>query len=278
MRVSLWDASLAEQTGRPIVARSCVKIHAAIIDVFLTLPQSIHPPILANFYRHSRRLAKICGLFSRYNRRVKISYHRDITNAALASTFSPSALQVIVRANVEQDGLRYQFGHDHFHFDSNSFDAAYAYIEEQRVRIADALKRGNADTAWQAFGKLTHTVQDFYAHSNYIPLWLDSFNGAAPPPPPEVDPVSPQILQSPNLRSGKLYYPFEALTFIPRLGKLFIPLMPRDSHAHMNHDGPDDSPLFDYVFQAAVKRTRYEFGHTITNLSQPLITLFTNLT
>lgn len=205
---------------------------------------------------------------------MKIPYHRDITNAALASTFSPRALQVILRANVEQDGLRYQFGHDHFHFDSNQFDAAYAYIEEQRARIVDSLTRGDADSAWQAFGKLTHTTQDFYAHSNYIPLWLDSFNGSAPPPPPEADSLSPEILQSPSLRSGKLYYPLEALTFLPRIGKLFVPLLPRDSHAHMNHDGPDHSPIFDYVFHAAVKRTRVEYEKTASQLSPESLTQF----
>jgi hypothetical protein len=208
---------------------------------------------------------------------MKIPYHRDITARALESAFSPRALQVIVRANTGQDGLRYQFGHDHFHFDSNQFRAAYAYIEEQRAHVTDSLTRGDADPAWQAFGKLTHTAQDFYAHSNYIPLWLDSFNGATPPPPPEVDPVSPEILQSPNLRSGKLYYPFEALTFIPKLGKLFIPLLPRDSHAHMNHDSPDDSPLFDYVFQAAVKRTHYEFEQTTAAIPRNLLITFTDL-
>lgn len=80
---------------------------------------------------------------------MKIPYHRDITTRALEKEVSPRALQVIVRANIGQDGLRYQFGHDHFHFDSNSFDAAYAYIEEQRIRITDSLARGHADPACQ---------------------------------------------------------------------------------------------------------------------------------
>ena len=205
---------------------------------------------------------------------MKIPYHRDISVRALESLVSPRALQVIVHANVEQDGLRYQFGHDHFHFDSNQFDAAYAYIEEQRDHVRASLARGDATSAWQAFGKLTHTTQDFYAHSNYIPLWLDSFHGATLPPPPEVDSVSPGILKSPDLRSGKLYYPFEALTFIPKVGKLFVPLMPRDSHAHMNHDGPDDSPVFDYAFHAAIKRTRVEFDKTASTLSAELLSRF----
>ena len=211
---------------------------------------------------------------TRYNRGMKIRYHREITTTALESIFSPRALQAIVHANVAQDGLRYQLGHDHFHFDSNQFDASYAYLEEQRGHIRDFLQRGDVPSAWQAFGRLTHSGQDFYAHSNYISLWLDHFAGAALPPPPEVDPVSPSILQRPDLRSGKLYYPFEALTFLPLIGKLFVPLMPADSHAKMNHDGPDDSPLFDYVFHAAVNRTKLEFEKTMSFLSPDSQTRF----
>ena len=205
---------------------------------------------------------------------MKVRYHIEITRQALAESVSPRALDVIVRANIEQDGLRYQLGHDHFHFDSNRFDDAYTYIEDQRAHLADSLTRGDAPSAWQAFGKLTHTTQDFYAHSNYIPLWLDSFNGSTPPPPPEVDPVSPEILRHPDLRSGKLYYPLEALTFLPGLGKLFVPLLPRDSHAHMNHDGPDDSPLWEYIFHASVKRTRAEFKKTVSQFSPELLAQF----
>ena len=213
---------------------------------------------------------------NRYNRGMKIPYHRDITTRALESVVSPRALQVIVRANVAQDGLHYQLGHDHFHFDSNQFDAAYAYMEQQRNHVRASLERNDVDSAWQAFGKLTHAAQDFYAHSNYIPLWLDLFAGATPPPPPEVDPVSPQILGHPDLRSGKLYYPFEALTFLPLIGGLFVPFLPADSHAKMNHDGPDNSPLFDYIFHAAVKRTRFEFEKIISSLPPNSQTRFTD--
>ena len=206
------------------------------------------------------------GNASRYNRRMRIPYHRDITARALESAVSPQALQAITAANIAQDGLRYQLGHDHFHFDSSQFKAGYAYIESQRDLVRESLKRTDTDSAWRAFGRLTHSAQDFYAHSNYLPLWLDLFAGATPPPPPEVDPLSPQILQRPDLRSGKLYYPFEALTFLPYIGKLFVPLMPADSHAKMNHDGPEESPLFDYIFHAAVKRTALELEKTLSLL------------
>jgi hypothetical protein len=205
---------------------------------------------------------------------MKLPYHRSITAQALANQLSPRALNAVLDANLEQDSLRYQFQHDHFHFDSNSFDEGNAYLEEQRSLVRDSLGRGDAPSAWQAFGRLTHGAQDFYAHSNYVPLWLERFAGDALPPPPEVDPVSPVILQRPDLKSGKLYYPFEALTFIPYVGRIFVPLMPADSHARMNHDGPDNSPLFDYIFHAAVKRTSYEFDRTAALLTPQMRALF----
>ncbi len=206
---------------------------------------------------------------------MKSQVHREITLRALEDSFGARPMQVILRANLRQDSLPFQFGHDHFHFDSNRFDASYAYMEEQRGLVRASLERGDADPAWRAFGRLIHAAQDFYAHSDYIPRWLKSFNGATPPAPEEVDPVSSDLIRHPDLRSGKLYYPLEALTFLPKLGRIFVPLLPRDSHAHMNMDGPDDNPHFAYAFHAAIKRTRLEFERTSSTLRSELLPLFT---
>jgi len=199
-----------------------------------------------------------------------IPHHVEITRQALAADVSPRALEAIVRANIAQDGLRYQLGHDHFHFDNNQFEKSYAYIEEQRALVRECLTRGDAPSAWQAFGRMIHPAQDFYAHTDYIPRWLSRFDGQTPPAPEEVDPVSSDILLHPDLHSGKLYYPLEVLSFIPPLRKFILPLLPKDSHAHMNHDGHENSPHFDHVFHAAVKRTRLEFEKTMTLLSSEL--------
>jgi hypothetical protein len=203
-----------------------------------------------------------------------VRHHIDITRQAIGADVSPRALEFILRANLRQDGLRYQLGHNHFHFDNNQFKESYAYIEEQRALVRASLERGDAESAWQVFGRMIHTAQDFYSHSDYIPRWLSRFNGGTPPSPLEVDPVSSDILQHPGLRSGKLYYPFEALAFIPFLKKSILPLLPADSHAHMNLDDFDDKGFFDYVFHASVKRTRLEFEKTVAPLSSDLYLLF----
>lgn len=206
-----------------------------------------------------------------------VPHHIEITRQAIGADVSPRAFDIIVRANLRQDSLRYQLGHNHFHFDNNQFASSYAYIEEQRALVRTSLERGDVKSAWCAFGRMIHAAQDFYAHSDYIPRWLSRFNGGTPPPPTEVDPVSPDILQHPNLHSGKLYYPFEILAFIPSLRKFVLSHLPSDSHAHMNHDDYNGKGLFEYVFQAAVKRTKIEFEKTNAQLSSNQRIIFTDL-
>lgn len=185
--------------------------------------------------------------------------HAEITRRAVGEMFSPRALEIIITSNIKQDVLSGQLGHDEYHFDNNAFGKSKAYIEEQRALISSALERAEVEPAWEAFGRLTHTAQDFYAHSNYIDLWLACRESGMVPSPSELDPLDPDLIDSPALRSGKLYYPLEALTFIPAFKKFVAPLLPRDSHAWMNLDSAERGPLFAYAFQAAVKRTRHEY-------------------
>lgn len=201
-------------------------------------------------------------------------YHRLITAEALQSRFSPTALEIIIAANLGQDALRGQIGHDEFHFDSNAFAASREYIERNRALIRLALEGGDDTSAQKAFGRLTHTAQDFYAHSNYVTRWLARFPDNGWPPPEEIDPFDGSLLDGPGLRSGKLYYPLEALSFIPFLKKIVLPLLPRDSHAWMNLDTPEQGPKFPYAIAAAIKRTRYEYEETIRSLSDEMVLLF----
>ena len=91
---------------------------------------------------------------------------------ALDEQCSPRALEMMIKANLNQDNLLGQIGHDEYHFDNNAFEKSYAYIEEQRALTVSSLIAKDAPAAWSAFGRLTHTAQDFYAHTNYIDLWL----------------------------------------------------------------------------------------------------------
>jgi hypothetical protein len=201
-------------------------------------------------------------------------YHIEILQQALGDSFSPAALAKVIRANVYQDRISAQLGHDEYHVDNNAFEESYAYIEEQRARVISSLLKEDAASARSAFGRLTHTVQDFYAHSNYIDLWLALHTNGSRPAPWMVDPVEPAILESGALRSGKIYLPLEVFSFIKPLKPLILPLLPRDSHAWMNLDSPGQGFKFDYVMQASIKRTVIEFEKTVKELREDRVELF----
>jgi hypothetical protein len=200
-------------------------------------------------------------------------FHIEMMHLALDDVFSPRALEEIIKANLRQDRLGGQIGHHEYHFDQNAFDKSYAYIEEQRALTISSLMKEDVPSAWSAFGRLTHTAQDFYAHSNYIDLWLARQpNGVTPP---EVDPMDTSLIHNPALRSGKVYLR-EILTFIPLLKPLAMRFLPRDAHGWMNLDAPERGLHFPYAFQAAIKRTKIEFEKTTKDLPERLVALFVN--
>ena len=201
-------------------------------------------------------------------------FHAEITKKSLGEHFSAAALDRIIAANVYQDRLAGQIGHDEYHVDNNAFEKSYAYIQEQRALVISSLRADDTSPAWAAFGRLTHTAQDFYAHSNYIELWLSRHANGSRPTPPEIDPVDPDLINSPALHSGKIYLPLEALSFVKILKPLVMPYLPRDSHAWMNLDSPEQGPNFTFAFHAAVKRTMIEFKKTTSGLSQDLMDIF----
>ena len=194
--------------------------------------------------------------------------------SCLRSFFSSRAISEVIYANIYQDYLSGQFGHDEYHFDNNAFEKSYTYMEEQRALTMTSLQKNDALSAWSAFGKMTHTLQDFYAHSNYIPLWVSRFDGQTLPPPPEVDPLDPSLIHNPDLRSGKTYYPLELFYFVRKVRPYVLPLLPRDSHAWMNLDSPEQGWKFDYAMQAATKRTVIEYEKTTLNFSGEMCRLF----
>ena len=206
-----------------------------------------------------------------------IPVHLRITRRALGETFSARALGIILDSNVRMDSPWNQLGHDEFHFDNNAFEVSRAYIAGQRALIAPALEAGNPRAAWVAFGRLTHTAQDFYAHSNYVDLWLACQPNGMVPSASEIDPLDDSLVENPSLRSGKSYFPFGVLSFVPGLRQLVIPRLPRDSHAWMNLDSEACGPLFEYAFYAAIKRTRFELETVAKGLTKELNHLFTGL-
>ncbi len=186
-------------------------------------------------------------------------YHIEMNREALGEHFSERALQIITTANINQDRLAGQFGHDEYHFDNNAIDKGNRYINEQRGYILATLIGAGVSpsVAWSAFGRLLHSAQDFYAHSNYVTLWLDENNASSSAL--EIDPLTKSILLSPKLHTGKVYFPMDVVYFIKPLRSFALKLLPKDSHGWMNLDSPEQGFKFDYAIRAAVKRTQHEF-------------------
>ncbi len=203
--------------------------------------------------------------------------HAEITRRALDQSFSPNALKIIIAANLRLDAPLNQIGHDEYHFDNNAFEKSRLYLEEQRSLIQPALGSKQVLAAWRAFGRLTHTAQDFYAHSNYVALWLASHPAGLVPEPSEIDPLDDSLAGYSSLESGKSYFPLGFLSFVPGLGGAVTRLLPHDSHAAMNLDSPARGPLFEYAFHAALKRTKHEFNIVARSLTKELNRQFADL-
>ena len=205
-----------------------------------------------------------------------VPIHEEMTREALSSRVSSRALEVIIAANRKQDAISGQIGHDEFHFDNNAIDEGRRYINEQRGFVIASLLSPGVLSAWIAFGRLTHTAQDFYSHTNYISMWLDQYPGT-PPTPPEIDPVQKDLIESPKIHSGKIYFPMDVLYFVPFLRKVSLALLPHDSHGRMNLDSPKQGPRFAYARVAAVKRTQYEFEILEKILTPEMFAKFTDM-
>ena len=191
-------------------------------------------------------------------------YHRQVLQRAIGDRLSPRAHTAVLAANLDQDSLRNLLNFER-HFDNSLIAEALAYIESCRTRAAEAATR---EAAWDAFGRLTHTAQDFYSHSNYVALWLRQFDAGAAPAPDQIDGLDSRLLHHPALVSGRVYLPLEAITLFPSLRPLARRWLPRDSHAWMNLDNPGRGPLFPYSLEAAIQRTNMEFERTLAAIGE----------
>ena len=187
---------------------------------------------------------------------MKTKYHIEITRKALADYFSEHALRDVVQGNIRQDRIRNQFDHDHIHFDGSAFGSGFDYLERQKQSVIDSINIEAYNSARQSLGRVTHSWQDFYSHSNYVRLWLADHAELAPA---EIEINKPEIISHPDLKSGKNYGLLDFLAMIPGISRLIKPHMPDDSHAAMNLDSFEAGELFHFVYQAALKQTHSVF-------------------
>jgi hypothetical protein len=90
------------------------------------------------------------------------SYHATLLQRAAPIGFSRTALLFrVIPANIAVDLNQRD---KRLHFDNSTFVAGVRHIEELWSRIEAGARR------FANFGMLTHTVQDFYSHSNWVEL------------------------------------------------------------------------------------------------------------
>ncbi|MCJ7696279.1 MAG: Het-C domain-containing protein, partial [Anaerolineaceae bacterium] len=138
-----------------------------------------------------------------------------------------------------------------------------------------AIYKNKQKRALRAFGRMTHTIQDFYAHSNFIQLWIRNLHGEVPNLN-RLDCVDNKILKHSNLLSHKTIFPGDYIALLPGMARFLKPHLPKTSHTCMNLDSPESGENFTWAYSAAVLRTKLELNKLIERLecSQNEIDLF----
>ncbi len=179
----------------------------------------------------------------------EIKYHAALTEQACPD--DPTIrdnLSVIVAANVATDLDQFDSA---LHFDNCAFAPGAQRIDALWQLIASGTVQENP---YLLFGTMIHTVQDFYAHSN----WVELHQGE--------DPVPVWDLALGSLPAGIV-----SGTFFLDTPKLCGPDAP--THAELNKDSPTSSEgaklvqsgpnqgqtLFDLAFAAALDATKAQF-------------------
>jgi hypothetical protein len=139
------------------------------------------------------------------------------------------------------------------HFDNCAFSEGAEYIEKEWSIISGSGDRFGK-TALAAFGRLLHTVQDFYSHSNWIELHMDT------------DPIPVWDLKPESLPPGTC-----SGTWILGIPKCCPGGTP--THQELNKDNPDSQEgskvvpsgphkgksLFDLAYEAAIRASSEQF-------------------
>ncbi len=104
---------------------------------------------------------------------MKLNYHRNMVRKSLKKAgFGSKCIECAVEGNEKQDAISGQ-DDTNWHFDGCDFDGGAKFIRDQWAEIDKLIKGGcekNLCDIMKAWGRISHAVQDFYAHSNWVEL------------------------------------------------------------------------------------------------------------
>lgn len=96
-----------------------------------------------------------------------LEYHADITDTANQDFLDSDKLNIVINSNKSQDLHQMD---SRRHFDNCCFKEGIEYIKEEWNNV-ETEPDHLSDSALVSFGHLLHTVQDFYAHSNWVEIY-----------------------------------------------------------------------------------------------------------
>ncbi|MEM7126753.1 MAG: hypothetical protein AAF702_10530 [Chloroflexota bacterium] len=201
-------------------------------------------------------------------------YHIETTQWVLRDDFSPKALRQVISANLSQDSvLRFLHPNQYRrHFCNNQISDSIEYVEEQHALIESLaqqsveqvhLARELARHQRAALGRLLHTVQDFYSHTNYVDLWLSEQPARESALIRTIDGLNEDVLNHNELRTAH-WFMLEILFYVPIIGVLLRCLwLPPHSHEAMHLDSPERGLRFVYSMIMAQQRTTAEYRRAV---------------
>src|SRR5262249_38805069 len=109
--------------------------------------------------------------------------------------------------------------------------------------------------------------QDFYAHTNYIALWVqERLRDAMPIDPSNCDHagLDPDILSHPSLRVAEWQTWRDPFYYVPGVGHILRRVwLPDGSHESINLDSPSKGAHFDLAVLMARRRTITEYARAV---------------
>jgi RHS repeat-associated protein len=172
-----------------------------------------------------------------------LKYHREILESSLSSHIGLKSREfaLIATGNAHVDLMEMS----DMHFDNSKFIETLSKIDKLWKEIEGSC---DEELRLHRFGQITHAIQDFYSHSNYVEEFLKANPNATP------DDITTAIMMSGgNLESGSF--------------SIFSWIFGTDTHKTINKDAPNTfsgsklsntgNIYFDYAKSAAIKHTTF---------------------